>query len=162
MRSWDVPPVSGVPVAGANAGSIESICSDVSRFCNERCIDETTKTRTSIERYTGRSPTVSRIFLIMPSVPIDENKNGNGVRTRPETYRSYRSRAPLSFGIQRRRRLHSPPDPTRSFESHRAKINGYTRIKTFDGTREKKKKGETNENGNEILAMELPFLMRPS
>ena len=62
----DQPPVSGVPVAGAKAGSIESI---YVHLISIRKITKVISTHTSIDKYTGPSPTVSRIFLIIPSVP---------------------------------------------------------------------------------------------
>ena len=64
----DHPPVSGVPVAGAKAGSIVSIYV-VYSFSMRRVTKVTATALTSIDRYTGPSPTVSRIFLIIPSVP---------------------------------------------------------------------------------------------
>ena len=63
----DHPPVSGVPVAGAKAGSRESIY--VYLISIRRVTKVTATALTSIDRYTGPSPTVSRIILIMPSVP---------------------------------------------------------------------------------------------
>ena len=66
----DHPPVSGVPVAGAKAGSIESI---YVYLISGRRITKVTANLTSIDKYTGPSPTVSRIFLIIPSVPDGNN-----------------------------------------------------------------------------------------
>jgi hypothetical protein len=62
----DHPPVSGVPVAGAKAGSRESI---YVYLISIRVTKVTATNLTSIDKYTGPSPTVSRIFLIIPSVP---------------------------------------------------------------------------------------------
>lgn len=68
----DHPPVSGVPVAGAKAGSMESIYV-IFNFEQKKIVNKSLTALTSMDKYTGLSPTVSRIFLIIPSVPESNN-----------------------------------------------------------------------------------------
>ena len=68
------PPVSGVPVAGATVEDVSDRGENVGRGEEEdrgRDVQAGSRVSMSMDRYTGFSvPTRSRIFLIMPCIPI--------------------------------------------------------------------------------------------
>ena len=75
--------------------------------------DNVAAARTSMERYTGLSPTVSRIFFMIPSVPVRGPratlmKRDEYVKVgRTRTYRGCRSHGPRCAGSRTRHRLRS-------------------------------------------------------